>query len=98
MILMEESKTGHLVPHKVGEEIAPMPLGKFLDRLDCIEEDAVWCSFEMKDLVSKISGSTHIWTIDEYAEFTGWLSKSEIKWKVFLRLANVEEDEEEKDS
>ncbi len=34
---------------------------------------------------------------DEYVEFIGRLSKPEIKRKIFLRLANVEEDEEEED-
>ncbi len=75
-----------------------MPLEEFLDSLGCVEEDAVWWSFKMKDLVREVSGGTHIWTKDEYAEFTGRLSKPEIKRKVFLRLANAEEDEEEEDS
>ncbi len=52
----------------------------------------------MKDLVSEVSGGTHIWTKDEYAEFTGRLSKPEVKRKVFLRLANTEEDEKKEDS
>ncbi len=52
----------------------------------------------MKDLVGEVSGSTRIWTKDEYAKFTGRLSKPEVKRKVFLRLANAEEDEEEEDS
>ncbi len=49
----------------------------------------------MKDLVGKVSRGTCIWTKDEYAEFTRGLSKPEVKRKVFLRLANAEEDEEE---
>ncbi len=75
-----------------------MPLEEFLDSLGCLEEDAVWCSFEMKDLVGEVSGGMHIWTKDEFAEFTGRLSKPEVKKKVFLRLANVEKDEKEEDS
>ncbi len=92
MILIEESKTGQLVPREVGEGIASMPLEEFLDSLGCVKEDAVWWSFEMKDLFGKVLGSTRIWTKDEYAEFTGRLSKLEVKKKVFLRLANAEED------
>ncbi len=98
MILIEESKTERLVSRKVGEGIASMPLEEFLDSLGCVEEDAVWWSFEMKDLVGEVSGGTRIWTKDEYAEFIGRLSKLEVKRKVFLRLANAEEDEEEEDS
>ena len=51
----------------------------------------------MKDLISKISKCIYIWTKDEYAEFTKKLSKQEVKKKIFLKLANVEEDEEEED-
>ncbi len=75
-----------------------MPLEEFLDSLGYVEEDAVWSSFEMKNLIGKISGGMHIWTKDEYVEFTGRLSKPEVKRKVFLRLANAEKDEEEEDS
>ncbi len=98
MILIEESKTGRLIPHEVGEGIASMPLEEFLDSLNCVEEDAVWWSFEMKDPVGEVSGGMRIWTKDKYAEFTGKLSKPEVKRKVFLRLANAEEDEEEENS
>ncbi len=42
MILIEESKTGRLVPRKVGEGIASMLLEEFLDSLGYVEEDAVW--------------------------------------------------------
>ncbi len=87
-----------MVSREVGEGISSIPLEEFLDSLGCVEEDAVWWSFEMKDLVGKVSGGTHIWTKDEYAEFTERLSKPEVKRKVFLRLANAEEDEEEEDS
>ncbi len=52
----------------------------------------------MKDLGGEVSGGTCIWTKDEYAKFTGRLIKPEVKKKVFLRLANAEEDEEEEDS
>ncbi len=98
MILIEESKTGRLVSREVGEGIASMPLEEFLDSLGCVEKDAIWWSFEMKDLVGEVSVGTRIWTKDEYTEFTGRLSKPEVKRKVFLRLANEEEDEEEEDS
>ncbi len=98
MILIEESKTGRLVPREVGEGIVSMPLEEFLDSLGCVEEDAVWWSLEIKDLFGEISGGTRIWTKDEYVELTGRLSKPEVKRKVFLRLANAEEDKEEEDS
>ncbi len=95
MILIEKSKTEQLVPREFGERIDSMSLEEFLDSLDCIEEDVVWWLFEMKNLVGKVPKGTHIWTKDEYIEFTGRLSKPELKKKVFLRLANAEEDEEE---
>ncbi len=75
-----------------------MSLEEFLDSLGYVEEDAVWWSFEINNLVGEILGSTRIWTKDEYAEITGRLSKSEVKRKLFLRLANAEEDEEQEDS
>ncbi len=98
MILIEESKTGQLVTRKIGDEIAFMPLEIFLDNLGYVKENVVWWLFEMKDLVGDISGGTCIWIKDKYAEFTKRLSKPEVKRKVFLKLANVEEDEEEEDS
>ena len=98
MILIEKSKTKWLVLFKVREKIASMSLEKFFDSLGCVKKDAVWWLFKMKDLVGKESGNTRIWIKDEYTEFTGRLSKPEVKKKVFLRLANAEEDEEEKDS
>ena len=52
----------------------------------------------MKDLIGEVSGGMRIWTKDKYAEFTKKLSKSEVKRKVFLRLANVKKDEQEEDS
>ena len=54
MILIEESKTGQLVSRKVGKKIVSMPLEKFFDSLNCIEEDAVWWLFEMKDFVGEV--------------------------------------------
>ena len=39
MVLMEENKSGKLGLQKVGESIASMPLDKFLDYLNCAEED-----------------------------------------------------------
>ena len=98
MILIEESKTGQLVSHKVRDEITSILLEDFFDSLDCIKKDAVWWLFKMKDLVSEESEGTCIWTKDKYIEFTKKLSKLEVKKKIFLRLANTEENEEEKDS
>ncbi len=74
-----------------------MPLEEFLDSLGCIEEDSVWWSFKMNNLIGEVSESTYIWTKDEYIEFTGKLSKPEVKKKVFLRLTNIEKDEAEED-
>ncbi len=95
MNLIEKSKTGRLIPPKTGERIASMPLEEFLDGQGYVEEDAVWWSFEIKDLVGEVSKGSYIWTKDEYAEFTGRLSKPEVKKKVFLRLTNAKEDKEE---
>ena len=51
----------------------------------------------MKDLVSKVFRSKRIKIKDRYVEFIKNLSKSEIKKKVFLKLANAKEDEKEED-
>ena len=98
MIIIKESKIRQLIPCKVGEEITSMLLEKFLDNLSCIEENAFWWSFKMKDLVGKISGDIRIWTKNKYAKFTKRLNKPEVKKKVFLRLANMKKDEKEEDS
>lgn len=40
----------------------------------------------------------YIWTKDKFAKFTRMLSKAKVKKKVFLRLVNMEKDEEEENS
>ncbi len=60
MIFIEESKTGQLIPYKVGERIASILLEEFLDSIDCVKKNIVWWSFEMKDLVGKVSRSMYI--------------------------------------
>ena len=54
MVFIEESKVWRLVPRKVDEGIAFMPLDEFFDCLGYVEEDAVWWLFEMKDLVGGV--------------------------------------------
>lgn len=98
IILIEKSKTGQLLLRKLREKIASIRLEEFLDSLDCIEEDVVQWSFEIKDLVVKILSGIYIQTKDKYAKFTERLSKLELKRKVFLKLINVEKDKEEEDS
>lgn len=97
MVLMEENKSGKLGPREVGEGIASMPLDEFLDCLNCAEEDAVWWSFRMNDLVGKGEGGKRIWTKKEYAVFTGIMSRPETERTVYLRLANSEEDNEDEE-
>lgn len=60
MMLIKGGKSWNLVPQKVGEEIALMLLDKFFDYLGCIEKDAVWWIFKMKDLIGKIPGGLYI--------------------------------------
>lgn len=48
----------------------------------------------MKDLVGGVSGSIHIWIKDEYAKFIKILNRPEMKKKVFLRLTNIEEEQD----
>ncbi len=92
MILIEVDKGRKLRPRQVGESIASMPLEEFFDFLGCREEDTVWWSFNMKDLVHKGTGGLYICVEKEYAVFTGIISKSDGKTKVYLRLANSEKD------
>lgn len=66
--------------------------------MSCIEKDAVCQLFKIEDLVSKIPRDQRIWTKDKYIEFIRKLSKQlEVKKKIFLRLANAEEDKEEEE-
>ncbi len=74
-----------------------MPLGEFLDCLNCAEEDAVWWSFRMNDLVGKSEEEKQIWTKKEYAVFTCIISRPEKERTVYLRLANSEEDNEDEE-
>ncbi len=92
MVLMNENKSGILGPREVGKGIASMPLDEFLDCLNCAKEDAVWWSFRMNDLVGEGVGGKRIWTKKEYAVFTSIMSKPELERRVYLRLANSEED------
>ncbi len=94
MVLIEVDKGGKLRPCQVGESIASMPLDKFFDCLGCMEEDAVWWSFNMKDLVHERIGGLRIWTEKKYAVFTGIISKPDAKRTASLRLVNSEEDNE----
>lgn len=51
----------------------------------------------IKDLVNRILKDMCIWAKDEYAKFTTILNRPKIKKKIFQRLANIEEDDEEED-
>ena len=62
MVLMEVDKGEKLRSCQVEEGIASMPLDKFFDYLSCIEEDVVWWSFKMKDLVHEKTGGLRIWS------------------------------------
>lgn len=75
-----------------------MLLKEFLNSLVCIEEDVVQWSFEMNDLVNKISRDIYILSEDKYIEFIKKLSKLEVKNKVFLKLVNAEKDKKKEDS
>ena len=73
-----------------------MPLDEFLNCLNCAEENTIWWSFRMNDLVGKSEGGKQIWTKKEYAIFIGIMSRPETERMVYLRLANSEEDNEDK--
>ena len=94
---MEENKSGKLSPQEIGEGIASMPLDEFFDCLNCAEKDAVWWSFRMNDLVGKGEERKQIWTKKEYAVFTSIMSRLKTEKTVYLRLANSEEDNEDKE-
>ena len=49
----------------------------------------------MKDLIHKKTGLSRIWMQKKYAVFIGVFSKSDIEKRVYLRLANSEEDSED---
>ena len=97
IVLMEENKSGKLGPQEVEEDIASMPLDEFLNCFNCAEKDAVWWLFRMNDLVGKGEEGKQIWTKKEYAVFTCIMSRPETKKTIYLRLANLEEDNEDKE-
>lgn len=45
-------------------------------------------------MVGKVLKGIRIWIKDKYAEFIENFSKPEVKRKIFLRLSNMEKDEE----
>lgn len=97
-MFIKKSKARCLVSRKVDKKIASILLNKFFDCLDCVEEDAAWWLFKIKDLVGKVLRGIYIWTKDKFIKVIGMLNRSEVEKKVFLRLANVERDEKEEKS
>lgn len=95
IIFIEASKVRRLILRTVGKKIAFIQLDEFFDYLGCVNEDLIQQLFEIKDQIDRVQGGICIQTKDKYAKFIGRLSRSEMKKKVFLRLANVEEDKEE---
>ena len=61
-MLIKKAKGRRLVPQEVGEEIASMPLDKFLNYMSCVEENIVQWLFKMEDLIGEVQGGSHIWT------------------------------------
>ena len=53
-----------------------------------MEEDAIWWSFNINNLVYKETEGLYIWTKKEYTVFTSIISKLDAKKIVYLRLAN----------
>ena len=74
IVLMEVDKGRKLRPRQVREGISSMPLDKFFECLSCMEEDDIWWSFNMKDLVHERTGRLRIWTEKEDAMFTDIIS------------------------
>ena len=97
MVLMEVDQEEKLRLRQVRESIASMPLDKFFDYFSCMEEDAVWWSFNIKNLDHKWTGGLYIWTKEKYTVFTGIISKSDAKKTVYLRLANSEKDNKDEE-
>lgn len=98
MVLIEKSKIKHLVSCKIGKKIISILINEFFNCLGCVEEDKVWCSFEIMDLVSQVLEDTYIQTKDRYAGYIRMLIRLEVKKKVFLKLANVKKDKKEEKS
>ncbi len=61
MVLMEVDKGGKLRHRQIGEGITSIPLDEFFDCLSFMEKDAVWWSFNIKDLVHKGTEALRIW-------------------------------------
>ena len=94
---MEIDKEKKLRPCQVREGIVFIPFYKFFNCLICMEEDTVWWLFNMKKLVYKRTRRLRIWTEKEYAVFTDIISKPDAQRIIYLKLANLKEDNEGKE-
>lgn len=89
---MEKSKVERLVSYKVGKKIASISAENFFDSLGYVEENAIWRLWKLKDLFGKVLKDMHIWTKDKYTKFTRKLKKPEVKKKIFLKQAHMEDN------
>lgn len=62
IVLIKESKVRRWVSHEVSEKIVSIPIDKFFDYQGYVEEDIVWWSFKIKDIVNRVLGDMRIWT------------------------------------
>lgn len=70
---------------------------KFFKCFNYIKEDDIWWLFNIKNLLYKRTGGLHIWRKKEYAIFTDIISKLDNKKTVYMRLANSEKNNEDKE-
>lgn len=52
MVFIVKNKSGKLGAQKFGKIIAFVPLDKFYDYLNYMEEDAIWCLFKINEFIS----------------------------------------------
>lgn len=94
MVFIKKNKSKKLGPQEFEEEIAFILFDEFLNCFNCAEEDAIWQSFKMNDLISNDIEKKEIWFEKRYSIFTDIMSKPESKRMVYLKLANSKKDNE----
>lgn len=86
-----------LAPQKDRKNIISMPLDKFFNCLNCAKEYAIWLLFKINNHVGKNIEKKQISTKNKYIVFIGIMSKPISEKMNYLRLANWEKDNEDKE-
>ena len=93
---MEKTNSGKLDPQEIGKTIGSRLLDKFFNCFSYAEEDAIWWSFRINDLIGKGIRKKQIWIKKEYTLFTDIMSRPETEKIVYLKIVNLEKNNKDK--